>query len=105
MTAASQAPLFTVDETGAHHVLSGVGDRQLTVWQWVDSHSMVGSDPGPHLAIHGKPQKEGPAQTLVIELQQVPALIAALTSAAVQLSAVCERDGISGSDGADSSSR
>jgi hypothetical protein len=88
MTASSpRVPLFTVDAAGAYHVPSGVGDRSLEVWQWLDSHSMTTPDPGLHLAIHGLPQKDGSRQTLVVKLEQVPALIAALTAAAMDLSA------------------
>lgn len=72
---------------------SGVGDRRLTVWGWFDSHSGDEPEPGPHLAIHGVPQPGGTATSLVIHLDQLPALVAALTAVGTKLAAKWESDG------------
>lgn len=72
---------------------TGVGDRRLTVWPWMESHSMSAPSPGPHLAICGIPQVGGQATSLVVHLDQVPALVAALTAASANLARVWERDG------------
>jgi hypothetical protein len=91
MTAEPTRPLFSTDETGTRQVATGVGDRRLKIWQWTDSHSFATPDPGPHIAVHGKPQQEGRAQSWVIALDQVPALVAALTAAATELGAAWAR--------------
>ena len=80
---------------GAHEIQveSVVAGRQLPIWSWMESHSSTGPTPGPHLAINGIPQAGGTPESLVVHLQQVPALPAALTAAAAHLAQVWERDG------------
>ena len=74
-------------------VRSGVLDRSLRVWTWLDSHSASTPTPGPHVAINGLPQREGSPETLVVHLDQVPALVAALTASATHLARVWQSDG------------
>ncbi|MCZ2816888.1 hypothetical protein [Modestobacter sp. VKM Ac-2984] len=74
-------------------LMSGVADRRLTVWGWFDSHSGTAPEPGPHVALHGIPQLGGPAASLVVHLDQLPALIAALTDVGTRLGAAWEREG------------
>ncbi len=75
-------------------VETGVHGRTLRLWSWMESHSADYPTPGPHLAIHGLPQKKGgEAQSLVIHLEHVPALVAALTRAAANLAVTWDRHG------------
>jgi hypothetical protein len=76
-----------------YRLASGVGDRRLTVWGWFDSHGGDEPEPSPHVAIQGIPQPGGTATSLVIHLDQLPALVAALTAVGTKLAATWERDG------------
>lgn len=84
------------DSSGSSDVRlqTGVGDRRLAVLGWVDSHSGPSPEPGPHVAIRGVPQTGGPPTSLVIHLEQVPALVAALTEVSYRLAAKWQEEGL-----------
>ncbi len=71
-------------------VPSGVGDQQLLISGWMESHSEAGGR-GPHLAIIPAGQPGG--ARLVIHVAQVPALVAAMTEVALRMTQAWERDG------------
>lgn len=66
-------------------VRSGVGDHEIEIWQWVESHMDGFPQPGPHLAINGVPQTGGRRTSIVVAGSQVPALIEVLHAAAASL--------------------
>lgn len=82
MTADDSRPLFQINAANEVEVDSGVKDRPLILWGWMESHSENQPVPGPHIAIHGRAQDDGEWRSLVVHLERVPALVAALTEAA-----------------------
>ena len=73
-------------------VLTGVADRSLTLWGWFESHSGDDPQPGPHVALHGLGQT-GSLTSLVVRVDQIPALVAGLTHLAARLAVKWEQEG------------
>jgi hypothetical protein len=69
---------------------TGVGDMQLMINGWMESHSEQGGR-GAHLAIRQARKRD--SAPLVIHVSQVPALVAALTEVALRMTQAWERDG------------
>lgn len=87
--------MTTWPETGDDldvQLLTGVADRCLTLWGRFESHSGDDLPPGPHVALHGLSQT-GSRASLVVHLDQVPALVAGLTHLAARLAVKWEQEG------------
>ena len=74
-------------------VRSGVDDNELLVVSRFDSHMGPVPQPGPYVALVGRPQSGGPATQVVIAVEQVPALVAALTRVSHATAVAWEREG------------
>ncbi len=71
-------------------VPSGVGDQQVLISGWMESHSHAGGR-GPHIAIRQAGQRGG--TPLVVHVAQVPGFMAAMSEVAVRMTQAWERDG------------
>lgn len=71
-------------------VATGVGDLELLVMGWFESHTAEGGR-GAHLAL--RQARRAAAETLVVHVSRVPVVVAALTEVALRLTRSWERDG------------
>lgn len=71
-------------------VPTGVGDLELMVLGWMESHASGGGR-GAHLALRQAGRAD--AVPIVVHLSQVPALVAALTETGLRLAQSWERGG------------
>ena len=77
----------SADTCGEVTVSTGVGDRELLVVAWMESHSPDGGR-GAHIAV--RQAETGP---LVVHLSRVPAFMAAVAEVSLWLAQLWERDG------------
>ena len=80
-------------DDGELSVACGVDDNDLLVVSRFDSHMGPVPQPRPYVALVGKPQGGGPSTQLVVAVEQVPALVAALTRVSYRTAVAWEREG------------
>ncbi len=79
------------DEGGAEAVVAtGVEDHELLLLGWLGSQADAGAR-GAHVAL--RQARRADAQTLVVHVSRVPALLAALAEVSLRLTQLWERDG------------
>ncbi len=72
---------------------SGVDDHELLAVRRFDSHMGPVPQPGPYVALVGRSQDGAPPAQLVVAVEQVPALVAALARVSHGAALAWEREG------------